>query len=90
MLLVVILPLFSFLIGDFILDLIDVFIFILQLALFIPSLAVMVRRLHDTGHSGYFAFLLLLPFIGPIILLIYCLQDSQPGANKYGPNPKGM
>ena len=75
---------------NFILNLIPFVGFIAALAFLVPSLAVLVRRLHDTGRSGTFAFLLLLPIIGPIILLIFCLQDSQPGANAYGPNPKGL
>jgi uncharacterized membrane protein YhaH (DUF805 family) len=58
------------------------------LALIIPGIAVTVRRLHDTDHSGGWWFISLIPIIGTIILLIFMAQDSQPGANKYGPNPK--
>jgi uncharacterized membrane protein YhaH (DUF805 family) len=47
-----------------------------------------VRRLHDTGHSGWWVFINLIPVIGAIILLIFLLTDSQEGANQYGPNPK--
>jgi uncharacterized membrane protein YhaH (DUF805 family) len=54
----------------------------------IPSLALSVRRLHDTGRSGYNLFWAFLPIIGGIILLVYFLTDSK-GDNKYGPNPKG-
>ena len=56
----------------------------------IPSLAVAVRRLHDTGRSGRWMFIALIPFIGAIVLLVMWLQDSQPGDNPYGPNPKAM
>ena len=63
---------------------------IIQLALIIPSLAVAVRRLHDTGRSGWNILLGLIPCAGFIILLIFYCQDSQPGSNIYGPNPKGM
>ncbi|MDR1383786.1 MAG: DUF805 domain-containing protein [Planctomycetaceae bacterium] len=59
------------------------------LAIVVPGLALLVRRLHDTGNSGWLSLLLLIG-IGQIILLIFCLMDSQPGSNKYGPNPKGM
>jgi uncharacterized membrane protein YhaH (DUF805 family) len=54
-----------------------------------PSIAVTVRRLHDTGRSGWWWWLSFLCGIGAIIVLIFCLIDSSPGANEYGPNPKG-
>ena len=56
--------------------------------IFLPNLAVTVRRLHDTGHSGAHYFLVLIPVIGAVILLIYLCRDSDPGDNQYGPNPK--
>jgi uncharacterized membrane protein YhaH (DUF805 family) len=59
------------------------------LAVFLPSIAVGVRRLHDTGRSGWWLLMALLPLIGAIVLIIFFIQDSQPGANEYGPNPKG-
>jgi len=58
------------------------------LFIFIPSLAVTVRRLHDTGKSGWFYLIALIPFVGAIILLIFMLKDSSEEANKYGDNPK--
>ena len=58
------------------------------LALLIPSLAVFVRRLHDTGKSGWMILVSLIPIIGAIWLLILMCSDSQPGVNKWGPNPK--
>jgi len=60
------------------------------LAILIPSLAVVVRRLHDTGRSGWFYLLSLIPFIGGIIVLIFTVEDSKPGTNQWGPNPKGI
>jgi uncharacterized membrane protein YhaH (DUF805 family) len=57
-------------------------------AVLIPSLAVLVRRLHDTERSGWWVFIGLIPLVGPIILLIFTVQDSQPGENRFGPNPK--
>jgi len=54
----------------------------------IPGIAVSVRRLHDTNHSGRWLFIILVPIIGVIVLLVFMVRDSQPGANKYGPNPK--
>jgi uncharacterized membrane protein YhaH (DUF805 family) len=62
---------------------------ILQLALLVPSLAVGARRLHDTGRSGWWQLLGLIPIIGWIVLLIWFVQDSRP-ANQHGPNPKGV
>lgn len=60
------------------------------LAAFIPSLAVTVRRLHDTNRSGVNILWVLLPLVGGIILLVFMLSDSYPGQNQYGPNPKGI
>jgi len=60
------------------------------LAIWLPSLAVSIRRLHDTGRSGWFFFLGFIPIVGGIIMLVlYCI-DSQAGDNPYGPNPKGV
>lgn len=56
----------------------------------IPSLAVGVRRLHDVGKSGWFYLIGLIPLIGSIWLLVLFFTDSQPGTNKWGPNPKSI
>ena len=53
----------------------------------LPSLAVSVRRLHDTGRSGWWLLLSLVPF-GSIVVFIFTVMDSQPGTNRFGPNPK--
>jgi uncharacterized membrane protein YhaH (DUF805 family) len=58
------------------------------LAVLLPSLGVSVRRLHDTGRSGWWIFIGLIPLVGAIILLVFFVIDSQPGENKYGPSPK--
>ena len=60
------------------------------LAVFIPGLAVLVRRLHDVGKSGWFFFIILIPLVGFIWLLVLLFTDSQYGPNKYGLNPKGI
>ena len=57
-------------------------------AVAIPVSAVATRRLHDTGRSGWWQFLILVLVIGWIPLLIWLLKDSDDGDNKYGPNPK--
>ena len=61
-----------------------------SLAILIPSLAVTVRRLHDTDHTGWWLLIGLIPLLGAIVLLIFMLQDSKPGDNQYGANPKGV
>ena len=63
--------------------------FIYVLAILLPSLAVGVRRLHDTGKSGWMLLLCLIPIVGGIIVLVFTVLDSNPGPNEYGPNPKG-
>jgi len=59
-----------------------------SLVIFLPQLGVLVRRLHDTGRSGWWYFILLIPVIGIFILLIILCLDSNGGRNKYGQNPK--
>jgi uncharacterized membrane protein YhaH (DUF805 family) len=60
------------------------------LATLVPYIAVTVRRLHDTDRSGWWILLSLIPLIGGLVLLVFMLVDSQPGANRFGPNPKGV
>lgn len=62
---------------------------LLTVGLLIPSLAVGVRRLHDTGRSGWWLLLAFIPVVGAIVLLVFAVQDSSPGDNAYGPCPKG-
>lgn len=59
-----------------------------SLLVFLPALAVSVRRLHDTGKSGLFVLLGLIPLVGALILIYFYAQASQPGDNQYGDNPK--
>lgn len=63
---------------------------IVSLGLLLPGLAVAIRRLHDIGKSGWNLLFSLIPIVGQIMLIIWYCKDSQPGANQYGPNPKGM
>ena len=58
------------------------------LAMLIPGLAVVVRRLHDVGKSGWMILIALIPLIGSIWLLVLMVTDSNPGENQYGQNPK--
>ncbi|TYP76158.1 DUF805 domain-containing protein [Aquimarina intermedia] len=56
----------------------------------IPSLAVTVRRLHDTGKSGWMLLIGLIPFIGSIWLLVLYATEGDQGDNQYGPDPKSL
>ncbi len=60
---------------------------VFSLAVFIPSWMVLVRRLHDTNHSGWAMFVVLIPFVGGIILFVWLVRGSDPGENEYGSNP---
>ena len=86
--------------------------FLYSLFIIIPTYAVMTRRLHDTGHSGWWMlsfiliqavtfglaffipFMIMIGFIVSLVvgitIFVFLLTDSQPGENKYGPNPKGV
>ncbi|HIB77736.1 MAG TPA: DUF805 domain-containing protein [Flavobacteriales bacterium] len=60
------------------------------LAMIIPALAVMVRRLHDVGKSGWMYLIILIPIVGFIWLMVLLLTDSDSGENQYGQNPKEL
>ena len=61
-----------------------------SLAILIPGIAVGVRRLHDTGRSGWWILIALVPVIGAIILIIFYVENGNPGHNKYGADPKAV
>jgi uncharacterized membrane protein YhaH (DUF805 family) len=61
-----------------------------MLAVAVPSLSVMVRRLHDTDRSGWWFLVTLVPFVGSFILLFFLCVDGTVGENRFGPNPKGL
>lgn len=58
------------------------------LFMIIPSLSVGVRRLHDTGKSGWFMLIGLIPAVGGIILFIFFVMEGNSGPNEYGDDPK--
>ncbi len=60
---------------------------IFSLALFIPSISIAARRLHDTGRTGWWQLIYLIPLIGLIVMIVFLVQDSHD-ENQYGPNPK--
>ncbi|MGN0857466.1 MAG: DUF805 domain-containing protein [Candidatus Spyradenecus sp.] len=72
-------------------DLLDPLAFILTLAFvlitFIPQLCLTIQRLHDTGRSGWFVWIGLIPFLGPLILIVLMCLGSEPRENAYGPIP---
>jgi uncharacterized membrane protein YhaH (DUF805 family) len=64
---------------------IPIFSIVVGLGLFLPNLSVAIRRLHDTGNTGWWVLIGLIPLIGFVVLLIFFLQKGDPGENKYGP-----
>lgn len=64
-----------------------IFLFIASVVLFVPGLAVTVRRLHDTGKSGWWMLISLIPF-GSVLLLYFLVKEGDPGENEYGYDPK--
>ena len=64
------------------------FYMVYALAVFLPGLAVGVRRLHDVGKSGWMLLIGLIPIVGAIWLLVLLVTDSKMGENQYGLNPK--
>jgi uncharacterized membrane protein YhaH (DUF805 family) len=62
--------------------------FIYMLGIMIPGLAVSVRRLHDSGRSGWWLLMSLIPVIGSLVLLYFMLCNSDTGSNQYGASPK--
>ena len=74
----------SMLIGALISPSIMMFLYVILLVVFfIPSLAVLVRRLHDTGRSGWWALINLVPYVGGIVIFVFTLLESGPD-NEYG------
>ncbi|MBX2864678.1 MAG: DUF805 domain-containing protein [Leptolyngbyaceae cyanobacterium MAG.088] len=61
---------------------------IYSLGVLVPSVAVGARRLHDTGRSGWWQLIALIPLIGPIVLIVFCVQEGSFERNAYGPSPK--
>jgi uncharacterized membrane protein YhaH (DUF805 family) len=62
---------------------------LVMLALIVPSLAVSIRRLHDTNRTAWWILLALIPFLGALVLIVFYVLDGTPGPNKYGEDPKG-
>ncbi|MEN3585325.1 DUF805 domain-containing protein [Streptomyces sp. ZYX-F-203] len=67
---------------------VNILVPLLWLGLFLPSLGVTVRRLHDTGRSGWWVLITIVPLVGTIVMLVFTCLDGDSEPNKYGPNPK--
>jgi len=65
----------------------DIISMIVGLALLVPSISIGTRRLHDTGRSGWWQLIYLVPLIGIIVMIVFLAQDSHDD-NDYGVNPK--
>ncbi|ENC6710453.1 DUF805 domain-containing protein, partial [Vibrio harveyi] len=57
-------------------------------AVFIPGITVGVRRLHDTGRTGWWSLIAFVPLIGILVLLCFCASKGDTGRNQYGSDPK--
>lgn len=87
------------LLGSFVLGLVDAILFgwasddpqflngIFSLVMFLPSISVAVRRLHDTDRSGWWWWIILIPLIGWIILIVWYATKGTDGPNRFGPDP---
>ncbi len=58
---------------------------IYNLAVLVPSLAVSVRRLHDTGRTGWWLLIALIPIVGIIVLIVFFATKGEEQDNQYGP-----
>ena len=60
---------------------------LISLVLLLPSIAVGARRLHDTGRSGWWLLIALVPLAGLIVLIVFFVMRGDPGLNSHGPSP---
>ena len=58
------------------------------LAMIMLVMSVTTRRLHDVGKSGWLQLIILIPFVGFIVILVFACKDSDSLENKYGTSPK--
>lgn len=65
-------------------------LFLFEVASLVAGLSVAVRRLHDTGRSGWWLLIGVFPIVGPLYLVVLYCQDSEMGDNRYGPPPKWL
>ncbi|HCB1499694.1 TPA: DUF805 domain-containing protein [Klebsiella michiganensis] len=79
--------LLSLILSDTPQDVMPVIYATITLVLLCPSYSVLVRRLHDTGRSGWWGILILLPVIGWLVLFVFMVRKSQECENRFGPPP---
>ncbi len=60
---------------------------VVSLALFIPGLAVAVRRMHDIGRTGWWVLINFIPLLGNAVFIYFAVQPSEPNFNRFGENP---
>jgi uncharacterized membrane protein YhaH (DUF805 family) len=84
-----IVALFVLFILDIVIGTLYIFWGLYFVATIVPTVALAVRRLHDTGRSGWWYLLNFVP-LASLVVLVFLLMDSQPGPNQYGSNPKGI
>jgi uncharacterized membrane protein YhaH (DUF805 family) len=63
---------------------------IFALAMFLPAISVLVRRLHDIDKSGWWFWIAFVPVVGGIILLVFACMEGTKGTNRFGPDPKAV
>ena len=61
---------------------------VFYLVILVPTIAVSVRRLHDTDRTGWWALLSFVPVIGTIVLLVFAVLPGTRGSNRFGPDPR--
>ncbi len=67
-----------------------IFYFLFALAMMVPGIAAAIRRLHDTGKSGWLLLVSFVPFVGAIILIVFLASSGESGQNAYGPPPASI
>ena len=73
---------------DFLSSLVSTFTLVWLIGTIIPGMALTCRRLHDTDKSGWLQLLILIPLIGPIVLIVFFASAGTEKENRFGPNPK--
>ena len=65
-----------------------IIMYVFNIVLLVPGLALCFRRMHDTGKSAWWLLPALISFLGQAYMMLWFIKDSQPGENQWGPNPK--